>query len=105
MRAARIRMAIGALLIALILFGQDLVGIATASGRLDPALREIAAPANVIVVLDFTPENFHNERLRRYGVFAGRDKTVNRIRLRQVTPDNLTALSRLVWVSKIERMP
>ncbi len=105
MRGARIRMAIGALLIALILFGQDLVGIATAAGRIDPALRAVTAPANVIVVLDFTPENFHNERLRRYGVFAGRDKTVNRVRLRQVTAENLTALSRLVWVARIEKAP
>ena len=105
MRGARIRMAIGAFLIALILFGQDLVGIATAGGRLDPALREAAGPSNVIVVLDFIPENFHNERMRRYGVFAGRDKTVNRVRLRQVTPENLLRLSRLVWVSRIEKSP
>ena len=60
-------------------------------------------PVNVIVVLDFTPENFHNERLRRYGVFAGRDRSVNRIRLRMVTPDNVRGLARIVWVSRVER--
>ena len=103
MRGAKIRMAFGALLLAVILWGQDLVGIATAAGRIDPALRDTMEPVNVIVVLDFTPERFHNERLQRYGVFAGRDKAVNRLRLRMVTPDNLRGLSRIVWVSKIEK--
>ena len=102
MRGAKIRMMLGALLLAAILWGQDLVGLATAAGRLDPALRAVTEPVNVVVVLDFTPERFHNERLQRYGVFAGRDKTVNRLRLRAVTPDNLRRLSRIVWVSRIE---
>ena len=103
MRDARIRMAIGALLLALIVWGQDVVGYATAAGRLDPALRGATDPVNVIVTLDFTPENFHNERLRQLGVFAGRDKSVSRVRLRQVTPANLRRLSQFVWVSKIEK--
>jgi hypothetical protein len=102
MRAARIRMLLGILLIAMILFGQDVVGMATASGRLDPDLRGADGPRTVIVVLDFTPERFHNERLARYGVFAGRDKAVNRIRLRQVTPENLVRLGNLVWVARVE---
>lgn len=105
MRAAKLRMLAGALLIALIVWGQDLAGLLTSPGRLDPALVGSDQPANVIVVLDFTPENFHNERLRRLGVFAGRDKTVNRIRLRAVTPDNLQRLSHLAWVARIEKMP
>jgi hypothetical protein len=102
MRAARIRMLIGALLIALVLFGQDVAGMATSSGRLDPALSHADGPKTVVVVLNFTPERFHNERLARYGVFAGRDKTVNRIRLRQVTPENLARLENLVWVGRVE---
>lgn len=103
MKAARIRMAIGALLIAVILWGQDLAGLATAASRIDPALLNTTGPVNVIVVLDFMPERFHNERLQRYGVFAGRDKAVNRLRLRMVTPENLRRLSRIVWVSRIEQ--
>jgi len=102
MRSARIRMAIGALLIALIVWGQDIVGLVTAGTRLDPSLRGATDPVNVVVALAFTPENFHNERLRRYGVFAGRDKTVDRIRLRMVTPENLRRLSHIAWVSRIE---
>jgi hypothetical protein len=95
-------MLVGVLLMALILFGQDVAGMATSPGRLDPALRNADGPRSVVVVLDFTPERFHNERLAKYGVFAGRDKAVNRIRLRQVTPENLARLGNLVWVSRVE---
>jgi hypothetical protein len=102
MRGAWLRLMMGVVLIALILFGQTLVGAATAHGRLDPALRDVSGPVNVIVVMDFTPERFHTERLSTYGVFGGRDKAVNRVRLRMVSPENLRRLSGLVWVSKIE---
>ena len=96
------KVAAGVLLIALVVFGQDIVGAATASRRLDPALAHPAGPSNVVAVLDFTPERFHNERLAKYGVFAGRDGAVNRVRLRLVTPDNLRQLAGLAWVSRIE---
>jgi hypothetical protein len=101
------KVALGILLIALILFGQDIVGAATAFVRLDPALAHPTGPSNVVAILSFTPERFHNERLAQYGVFSGRDGAVNRIRLRMVTPDNLRKLASLVWVSRIEplRMP
>ena len=102
MRGARIRLLMGVLLIALILFGQTLLGAATSSGRLDPSLRDVTGRVNVVVVMDFTPERFHTERLSTYGVFAGRDKAVNRVRLRMVTSDNLRRLTGLVWVSVIE---
>jgi hypothetical protein len=96
------KVALGILLIALVLFGQDIVGAATAFVRLDPALAHPAGPSNVVAILNFTPERFHNERLAQYGVFAGRDGAVNRIRLRMVTPENLRKLAGLVWVSRIE---
>src|SRR3978361_1358681 len=79
----------GIALNALVVFGQTIVGAATASSRLDPALRNPTGLSNVIAVLDFTPERFHNERLARYGVFSGRDGGVSRVRLRMVTPENL----------------
>ena len=100
-----LRLVTGVVLIALILFGQDIYGILTASTRLDPTLASATGPSNVIVVLDFTPERFHNERLGSYGTFAGRDGGLSRIRLRNVTPDNLTRLSHLAWVSRIEAIP
>lgn len=92
----------GILLIVFVLYGQELYGVATAGGRLAPSLRGVTGPSNVIVVLNFTPERFHNERVREYGVFSGRDGALNRIRLRMVTPDNLDKLANLAWVARIE---
>jgi hypothetical protein len=102
--AEAVKVAAGAGLIGLVLFGQTLAGMATAGGRLDAALREPAGPTNVVVVLNFTPERFHGERLAQYGVFAGRDGAVNRVRLRSVSPDNLRRLANLVWIARIEPM-
>jgi hypothetical protein len=99
------RVACGIALIVFILFGQHVFGMATASGRLDPALQGASGPRNVVVVLDFTPERFHNERIAEYGVFAGRDKAINRIRLRFVSPTNLRRLAAIPWVARIEAMP
>jgi hypothetical protein len=96
------KVALGILLIALVLFGQDIVGAATTFVRLDPALENPTGPSNVVAILNFTPERFHNERLAQYGVFAGRDGALNRVRLRMVTPQNLRKLASLVWVSRIE---
>jgi len=87
------KIAAGIALIALVLLGQDLYGRATAAGRLDPSLGGATAPRNVVVVLGFMPERFHNERVAEYGVFAGRDGALNRIRLRNVTSDNLARLA------------
>ena len=104
MRGAWLKLALGVLLIAAFLFGQDVAGWATSGGRVAPALLGARGPVNVVVVLDFTPERFHNERLALLGVFAGRDKTVNRIRLRMVSPENLRRLGNLVWVGRVEAM-
>jgi hypothetical protein len=104
MRAAWIRLLLGATLILACLFGQDIAGRATSAGKVAPALLEAKAPVNVVVVLDFTPERFHNERLALYGVFAGRDKAVNRIKLRMVSPEKLRRLGNLIWVSRVEPM-
>ena len=94
--------ATGLALIGTVLFGQDLAGYFSAGGRLDPALREATEPCNVVVVLDYTPERFHSERLAQYGVFAGRDGAVNRVRLRAVSPDNLRRLASTAWIARIE---
>jgi hypothetical protein len=95
---------VGIVLIALILFGQQLYGMATMNGRLDPALRAATGPRNVIVVLDFMPDRFHNERVQQYGAFAGRDGALNRMRLRNVTPEKLTQLAAIPWIARIEPM-
>jgi len=98
------KIAAGIALIALVLFGQHLFGLATAHGRLDPSLRGATGPRNVIVVLDFQPERFHNERVQQYGAFAGRDGALNRMRLRNVTPEKLAALAAIPWIARIEPM-
>ena len=98
------KIALGILLIVFVLFGQQLYGMATAARRLDASLRHPAGPSNVIVVLDFMPDRFHSERIREYGAFAGRDRTLNRIRLRNVNPDNLHRLANIPWVARIEPM-
>ena len=59
----------------------------------------------MIVVLDFMPDRFHNERIAEYGVFAGRDGVLNRIKLRNVSPDNLARLAAVAWVARIEPLP
>src|ERR1700681_4554468 len=87
------KFAIAVALILLVLFGQTVYGMATASRRLDPALRGATEPRNVVVVLDFMPDRFHNERISSYGVFAGRDGALNRIRLRMVSRENLDRLA------------
>ena len=96
------RLIIGLLLIIVILFGQQVYGMATAYHRLDPSLRGVTGPSNVVVVLDFMPERFQNERISEYGIFAGRDGPLNRIRLRMVSPENLHALADIAWIAHIE---
>jgi hypothetical protein len=98
------RLLAGVVLIALVLFGQGLYGMATRDSRLAPELRDATAPKNVIVVLDFKPERFHSERVQQYGAFAGRDGALNRIRLRQVTPARLSELAAIPWIAHIEPM-
>jgi hypothetical protein len=94
----------GFALIAVILLGQRVYGMATAYHRLDPSLREVTGASNVVVVLDFLPERFHNERIAEYGIFAGRDGALNRIRLRMVSPKQLHALADIAWIARIEPM-
>ncbi len=98
------KFAFGVVLIVIALFGQELYGMATAGRRLAPALVGATQPSNVVVVLDFAPERFHNERIAQYGVFAGRDGALNRIRLRMVSPRDLRALASIPWVARIEPM-
>ena len=63
------KLLIGVLLIAAVLFGQELYGAATTAGRLDPTLRATIGPSKIVVVLDFMPERFHSERIAEYGVY------------------------------------
>ena len=95
------KLAAGIALILGILYGQHAFGLATRSARIDPAIPRTGL-VNVVVVLSFEPERFHNERLAAYGMFSGRDRAINRIRLRQVTQERLAALASLPWVAHLE---
>ena len=98
------KIATGVLLILLVLFGQQTYGWVTSSSRLAAELHNAKGPSNIVVVLAFMPDRFHNERISEYGAFAGRDGALNRIRLRNVSPDNLARLASVSWVARIETM-
>jgi hypothetical protein len=98
------KIAAGVAWIALVLFGQQLYGTATARWRLDPSLRGATTARNIIVILDFMPDRFHSERVQQYGAFAGRDGALNRIRLRNVTPTKLNELAAIPWIAHIVPM-
>ncbi|HEY0438615.1 MAG TPA: hypothetical protein VGD36_00990 [Xanthobacteraceae bacterium] len=102
--ADALKIAVGVLLIAATLWGQQLYGWATAGARLDPALHNASGRSNVVVVLAFMPDRFHNERVAQYGTFVGRDGALNRLRLRSVTPEKLKQLAAVSWIARIEPM-
>lgn len=92
----------GVFLLALAIFGDDLYGIASAGGKTPPELANAEGPVHIVVELPFEPERYHLERLSSLGSYAGRDQEKNRVRLLRVSQDNLTAISRLAWVTKID---
>ena len=96
------RLLTGFVVVVVILFGQQIYGMASANSRLDPSLRNVTGPTNVVVILNFPPERFHNERIAEYGAFVGRDGTLSRLRLRFVSPANLRALANIAWIAHIE---
>jgi hypothetical protein len=92
----------GVVLIAAVTLGDDLYGWATGPSKVAGELRGADGLVNVVVHLPFEPERYHLETLSGYGSFAGRGGADRQVRLIRVTPGNLTALSRLHWVSSIE---
>jgi hypothetical protein len=100
-RRALLQLGIGVGLIAMMIVGPSLFGALTASGRVDGALSNVNRPANVVVAMDFEPRDFHLQTLQRFGVFGGKVSDT-RVRIFQVSPEALTELSHLYWVSSIE---
>lgn len=95
------RLLLGIVIVLGILYGQQAYGMLTQNSRIEPSLLQDGM-VNVVVVLNFEPERFHNERLATYGMFSGRDGSVRRVRLRQVSQENLRALASLPWVGRLE---
>lgn len=74
-----------------------------APSRIDPALAaavEEGEPLRVSVALDFPPERFHSLKLQAYGHVMGVDE--NRINLRSVRPESVSALAKIYWVDRVE---
>ena len=103
LRGARrplIQMMSGVLLLLAIVWGPGLYGRLTAGERLDPSLSQAAGPVNVEVTMSFTPQGFHLQTLQQQGVFAGRIGA-HTVRLFNVSPASLRALSGMYWISSI----
>ena len=102
-RAARrplIQIASGVLLLTVIAWGPGLYGRFTAGERLDPSLSHAAGPVNVEVTMGFAPQGFHLQTLQQEGVFAGQ-VGAHSVRLFNVRPASLRALSRMYWITSI----
>jgi hypothetical protein len=96
-----LKLALGIAIVAGTLWGQQAFGFLTRESRIDPKVPR-AGLVDVVAVVGFEPERFHNERLATYGMFSGRDGSLKRIRLRQVSQDQLVGLASLPWIDKVE---
>jgi hypothetical protein len=96
-----LKLALGIAIVAGTLWGQQAYGFLTRESRIDPSVPR-AGLVDVVAVVGFEPERFHNERLATYGMFSGRDGSLRRIRLRQVSQDQLAGLASLPWIDTVE---
>lgn len=93
----KLRIAAGAVILYLV-FQSYLVLVAP--GKIAPGLQGSETKVNVLVTLPFPPERFHVLVFQRYGRVSGtRDHSIE---LRGVAQDNLRAVARPYWVSKVE---
>lgn len=96
-----LKLVLGIAIVAGTLWGQQAYGFLTRESRIDPKVPREGL-VNVVAVVGFEPERFHNERLATYGMFSGRDGSLKRIRLRQVSQDQLAGLASLPWIETVE---
>jgi hypothetical protein len=94
------RLGFGVVLLAALIAGPGLYGEATSGSRIGPDLFARTGFVNVRVTLGFTPQQFHQQRLTSFGVFAGRNG--NSINLLRVPTSRLGQLASLYWVDSIE---
>lgn len=97
---------IGVVLIALILLAAPAWGWVTSGDRISAEINRDAEVVSVIVDLTVDASTFHRTELSKLGVFSGRDRNNptdrSRVRLQNVTQENLEKLSRFYWVERIE---
>ncbi len=72
----------------------------SATGKVDPSLRDGKTKVNVQVILPFTPDRFHVMAMQQFGRVSGTEDTS--IEVRGVKRDDLSSLARPFWVKRIE---
>jgi hypothetical protein len=104
--ALLLRLAVPALLAVAALEAAPLYGEFTADSRLTPSLKEQLKDGSyayaVAVDFDFEPEIFHIQRLQKLGTVAGREG--HRIRVLQLTADQVWTIASLYWVKRVETL-
>lgn len=101
-RMALARIVFGAVLIGLLYGGPYAYGLATADEKLAECLAGNTEPQNVVVKLSFVPGPTQLEDLQRYGRYGGSGGDLHNVVLLDVPAENVTLLSRLFWVDRVE---
>ena len=92
------------IVVALLWLGWETYLSVSATRRLDAELaRELerGGLVNVVVTLDFAPEDFHIRIFQTHGIVSGVKGTA--VRLNRVAPGDVKKMSRYYWVERIER--
>lgn len=93
----KLRIALG---VAILYLGFQIYLFFAAPGKIAAELQTGTGRVNVLVTLPFAPERFHVLAFQRYGRVSGTRETS--IELRGVAQENLRAVARPYWVSKVE---
>lgn len=101
-RMALMRVAFGAVLVALLFVGPYAYGRATSDDRLADCLAGNTSPQNVVVKLSYVPGPTQLEDLQRYGRYGGSGGNPHNVVLLDVPAENVTLLSQLYWVDRVE---
>ena len=99
---AWIRVAFGVLLLVLLYGGPYVYGRATADGKLAGCLVGSTNPQNVVATLSYVPGPTQLEDLQRYGRYGGSAGDLGNVVLLGVPAQNVTLLSQLYWVDRVE---
>lgn len=95
----------GLLIVLGMYFGPTVYGAATSTGRVDECLAGKAdAASDVVVRLGFIPGPTQLEELQRYGRYGGSKGGLDTVVLLDVPPGNLSLLSNLYWINRLESL-
>ena len=77
--------------------------LSAAAPRKLAAFPRTAERVNIVVTLPFPPERFHVQQFQAFGRVSGTQD--NTIEVRGVKRNELTALARPYWVTRVEPLP